>query len=241
MDGKKLLKLALLVVGVLILVHLGKSYMDKQQVETMENKKNGSNNGSNNVQHNDVGNNAANNAAPVVANEPVVNNNNKNFNTETQVDTEEATYQTKPSYVSGDNQKIADGLGANNFSKKATVSGSLPEGDETYAQVSDDNSDNAGTDPTNCYPKDQLSPEELLPKNSDNTWDKVNPSTGGNLGDQNFLKAGYHVGINTVGQSLRNANLQLRSEPANPQLKVSPWMQSTIGPDNNRKALEIGN
>ena len=55
-----------------------------------------------------------------------------------------------------------------------------------------------------------------------------------------LLKAGWHIGINTVGQSLRNANLQLRSEPSNPQVKVSPWMQSTIGPDTNRKPLEIG-
>ena len=62
----------------------------------------------------------------------------------------------------------------------------------------------------------------------------------GALEDQNLLEAGYHVGVNTVGQSLRNANLQLRSEPANPQVKVSPWLQSTIDPDSNRKPLEIG-
>ena len=66
------------------------------------------------------------------------------------------------------------------------------------------------------------------------------PSGQGSLGDQNFLNAGFHVGINTVGQSLRNANLQVRSEPANPQLKVSPWLQSTIEPDANRRAMEIG-
>jgi hypothetical protein len=59
--------------------------------------------------------------------------------------------------------------------------------------------------------------------------------------DKNFLEAGYHVGINTVGQSNRNANLQLRSEPPNPQMSVSPWMQSTIEPDLARKPLEIGN
>ena len=39
---------------------------------------------------------------------------------------------------------------------------------------------------------------------------------------------------------LRNANLQLRSEPPNPQLKVSPWSQSTIEPDVNRRPLELG-
>ena len=56
--------------------------------------------------------------------------------------------------------------------------------------------------------------------------------------DQNFLNAGYHVGINTVGQTMKS-QLQIRSEPANPQVKVSPWLQS-IEPDSNRRPLEIG-
>ncbi len=94
--------------------------------------------------------------------------------------------------------------------------------------------------PKDCYPKDQLSPEELLPGNENSKWAQVNPKGKGELGDQNFLTAGYHIGVNTVGQSLRNANLQLRSEPPNPQVKVSPWLQSTIEPDTNRKPLEIG-
>ena len=55
----------------------------------------------------------------------------------------------------------------------------------------------------------------------------------------NFLDAGFHVGVNTVGQSLRNANLQLRSEPPNPQVAVSPWSNTTIGPDLQRKPLEL--
>jgi hypothetical protein len=62
----------------------------------------------------------------------------------------------------------------------------------------------------------------------------------GELANINLLKAGYHVGINTVGQSLRNANLQVRSEPPNPQLDVGPWHKSTIEPDYTRRALEIG-
>ena len=39
---------------------------------------------------------------------------------------------------------------------------------------------------------------------------------------------------------MRNANLQLRSEPPNPQVQVSPWMQATIEPDINRRPLEVG-
>ena len=94
--------------------------------------------------------------------------------------------------------------------------------------------------PNECYPKDVLTPQDLLPQDSNSTWAQTVPSGQGSLGDQNFLNAGFHVGINTVGQSLRNANLQLRSEPSNPQLKVSPWLQSTIEPDVNRRAMEIG-
>ena len=54
-----------------------------------------------------------------------------------------------------------------------------------------------------------------------------------------MLQAGEHIGVNTVGQSLRNANRQLRSEPPNPQVNVSPWQNTTIGPDLMRRPLEI--
>ena len=91
-----------------------------------------------------------------------------------------------------------------------------------------------------CFPKEQLNAEDLLPGDSNSTWAQVNPSGQGELGDVNFLDAGHHVGVNTVGQSLRNANRQLRSEPANPQVKVSPWQQTTIEPDTNRRPMEIG-
>lgn len=91
-----------------------------------------------------------------------------------------------------------------------------------------------------CFPKEQLNPEELLPQDNANVWAKVNPSGEGTLKDRNFLQAGHHIGVNTVGQTLRNANMQLRSEPPNPQVKVSPWLQTTIEPDVNRKPMEIG-
>lgn len=94
--------------------------------------------------------------------------------------------------------------------------------------------------PDECYPKEILTSAELLPTDANSMWAAANPATAGSLTDKNFLNAGYHVGINTVGQSLRNGNLQLRSEPPNPQSKVSPWMQSTIEPDINRRPLEIG-
>jgi hypothetical protein len=92
-----------------------------------------------------------------------------------------------------------------------------------------------------CFPRDRLTADDLLPKDAaDSKWARINPSGSGNIGDQNYLTAGYHVGVNTVGQSLRNANLQLRSEIPNPQNAVGPWMISTIEPDLRQNVLEIG-
>ena len=58
--------------------------------------------------------------------------------------------------------------------------------------------------------------------------------------DKNFLKAGYHIGINTIGQSLKNANYQVRSDPAIPKVPVSIFNNSTISGDTTRRPLEIG-
>jgi ABC-type lipoprotein release transport system permease subunit len=93
---------------------------------------------------------------------------------------------------------------------------------------------------SNCSPKEQLTADELLPTDNSSLWAQINPSGEGSFKDKNFLQSGYHIGINTVGQTLRNANLQLRSEPACPQVKVSPWLQATIEPDLGRKPFEIG-
>jgi hypothetical protein len=93
--------------------------------------------------------------------------------------------------------------------------------------------------PAGCYPRDQLTPGELLPKDANSIWAQQNPMGTGSLKGKNFLSAGALMGVNTVGQSLRNANYQLRSEPPNPQVPVSVFNVPTIEPDMNRRALEI--
>ena len=94
-------------------------------------------------------------------------------------------------------------------------------------------------EPAGCYARDQLTPSELLPKDADSTWSQQNPMGSGSLKGKNFLSAGALIGVDTVGQSLRNANYQLRSEPPNPQTAVSVFQNSTIAPDMNRRTLEI--
>jgi len=100
-----------------------------------------------------------------------------------------------------------------------------------------------GRTPSTCYPQQKLKPEDLLPTDENKAIQEFNiakPVGEGTLQGVNMLDASYHVGVNTVGQSLRNGNLQLRSEPPNPQVNVSPWMNSTIGPDLPRRPLEVG-
>jgi hypothetical protein len=46
------------------------------------------------------------------------------------------------------------------------------------------------------------------------------------------------IGVNTQGGSLRNPNLDIRSSPAIEKKDVSPWLNSTIGPDLYRRPLE---
>jgi len=94
--------------------------------------------------------------------------------------------------------------------------------------------------PAGCYPRDQLTPSELLPRDMNSIWAEQNPMGPGSLKGKNFLSAGALIGVNTVGQSLRNANLQVRSEPPNPQVSVSIFNQSTISPDISHRPLEIG-
>lgn len=83
-------------------------------------------------------------------------------------------------------------------------------------------------------------PADLLPRDSNNQWGSLNPSGSGDLQNQNLLSATFLTGIDTIGNTMKNANLQLRSETPNPQLNVGPWNQSTFAPDLMRTPLELG-
>lgn len=114
--------------------------------------------------------------------------------------------------------------------------------DNSYSLLGNDPSGMGSSykDPTACYKRDRLTATDLLPTDASSKWAQINPSSSGELSDQNFLTAGYHVGINTQGTTMRNANLQLRSEIPNPQVAVSPWLISTIEPDVRPVSFEIG-
>ncbi len=119
------------------------------------------------------------------------------------------------------------------------ASGNTQQGFANMDDVAGSSEFDSAQGPAGCYPRDQLMPSELLPKDPNSVWAQQNPMGQGSLKGKNFLSAGALIGVNTVGQSLRNANLQLRSEPPNPQVPVSVFYNSTIQPDTSHRDLEI--
>jgi hypothetical protein len=81
-------------------------------------------------------------------------------------------------------------------------------------------------------------PTDLLPTDTNSDFAKLTPKNGGDMPD--MLEAGSLVGIDTVGQTLKNANLQLRSDPVIKKEQVGPWNHSTFEPDLGRVPLELG-
>jgi hypothetical protein len=90
-----------------------------------------------------------------------------------------------------------------------------------------------------CNTQPTLNPSELLPNDKNSEWANINPASS-DLKNLNLLNPQQVIGINTVGSSLRNANLQVRSEPSIPKTNIGPWNSSTIEPDTFRRPLEIG-
>ena len=124
--------------------------------------------------------------------------------------------------------------GGNNGARPAEPAGQ----NEVYASVSGITTSNLGL--SSAVKASVANPSDLLPRDTNSAWAQFNPAGKGDLKNVSLLKAGYHIGIDTIGSSLRNANLQERSEPPNPTTMVSPWLNTTIEPDLMRAPLEIG-
>jgi len=80
---------------------------------------------------------------------------------------------------------------------------------------------------------------ELLPTEVNKDWFETDFSHAQvNVNNDNLVVTDkYVIGVNTVGQSLKNPSYDLRAAPPCPKFTVSPWLQSTIEPDFNIKNL----
>jgi len=129
-----------------------------------------------------------------------------------------------------------------NIPQEVTYSPNMPQEQPVVASSPDElpyMAVGGPTDTANCQTPQMIDPSELLPKDQNSEWSNINPAST-DLKNVNMLNPSQLIGINTVGSSLRNANYQFRSEPANPRVNVGPWNTSTIEGDTLRRPLEIG-
>ncbi len=81
--------------------------------------------------------------------------------------------------------------------------------------------------------------KDFLPKEVNSQWFDTDFSQAKvNLNDDKLINTErYVIGVNTVGQSLKNASYDIRGTIPNPKFTVSPWNNSTYEPDFNIKPL----
>jgi hypothetical protein len=88
----------------------------------------------------------------------------------------------------------------------------------------------------------KLTAKDLLPKESKDDWfdmpyDKKQMMR---IENENLLAGAStqsRIGIDTQGQTLKNASYDLRACPPNPKFNIGPWLISTIEPDYNIKPI----
>jgi hypothetical protein len=81
--------------------------------------------------------------------------------------------------------------------------------------------------------------KDFLPKEINDQWFDTDFSQAKyNINDDKLINTErYVIGVNTVGQSLKNATYDIRGTIPNPKFTVSPWNNSTYEPDFNLKSL----
>jgi len=81
--------------------------------------------------------------------------------------------------------------------------------------------------------------KDYLPQDINDEWFETDFSNAKyQVNDDKLINTDkYVVGINTVGQSLKNPSYDIRGTIPNPKITVSPWNQSTIEPDFNIKSI----
>jgi hypothetical protein len=149
---------------------------------------------------------------------PPTNNNNKPT-------TQLPSIQQQPMYTnitSEPNKQVAS-LSSTNDSYMLLPSNNMP--DEKFTKVMSKDS------------RPVLTSGDLLPKDENKDWFQVPNSKFDLMQAVDLEVPEIKIGVDTVGQSRKNATYDLRAAPPNPKFVVSPWSNSTIEPDYNTKPL----
>lgn len=84
---------------------------------------------------------------------------------------------------------------------------------------------------------DTVKPADLLPLDTNDRWQKENNLPGLKMPD--LMSADFMIGRDSIGQSLKNPNLQTRADPPIPRITGNLWNNSTIDNDFVKSELNI--
>ena len=84
---------------------------------------------------------------------------------------------------------------------------------------------------------DTVKPADLLPVDTNDRWQKENNLPGLKMPD--LMSADFMIGRDSIGQSLKNPNLQIRADPPIPRISGNLWNNSNIDEDRTQVELDI--
>lgn len=82
-----------------------------------------------------------------------------------------------------------------------------------------------------CDPEDLFNSDKMLPQEVNDDWFDVQPEPV-SVKNRHLINVTKPIGVNTIGTSKKNASHDIRGTIPNPKMTVSPWLQSSIEPDN---------
>ncbi len=85
--------------------------------------------------------------------------------------------------------------------------------------------------------KDQFDVDKLLPQEEELEWFDDPLRKTKKINGHNWIHPKNHMGVNTVGSSMRNATHDIRGDVPCPKVYTSVWNESTIEPDHNIKGI----
>lgn len=117
-----------------------------------------------------------------------------------------------------------------------TTTTSVPTNFDTehFTSVSSPSQDVVNTNEPNVK---KYNASDFLPKEINNEWFDTDFSQAKYNITASINPDKYVIGINTVGQSLKNASYDIRGTVPNPKFVVSPWNNSTYEADTNIKQM----
>jgi hypothetical protein len=141
------------------------------------------------------------------------------------------------------NYSKTKGMVLDNMTTAGSVKPSKSTGNEVFESskpASYDQNESISDSTLDYKTVDTAAPQDLLPVDKNSEFAQLNPVSSGKQDLPDLLQAGSLIGVDTIGQTLKNANLQLRSDPTIQKKNVGPWNNSTFEPDLARVPLELG-